>query len=82
MPHERSFENEQLPPTDKSGCVFFRSKAMYVTGRLNPDHVDESHGSHEDYCWCNITQHVIGPDESIVERPLCVSGRGCYKSTH
>ncbi|QDU95086.1 hypothetical protein [Lignipirellula cremea] len=83
MAHERSLQNEHLnvmnnPP----GCVFFRSKAMYVTGRLSPDHVDESAGSHQDYCWCNMTQHVIGPDEVIVKRHECVDGRGCFKASY
>ena len=64
-----------LPP-----CVHLRSKAMYTTGQLiNPEHPDES-GSH--YCWCNMTQHIIGPDKKDVDRPTCVEGRDCYCRTY
>jgi len=67
-----------LPVTDPP-CVHLRSKAMYVTGDLDPKHPDES-GSR--YCWCNLTQHVIGPDQTDVDRARCIPGRDCYKATH
>lgn len=64
-------------PVEHAPCQHIRSKAIYVTGRLHPDHTDED-GSH--YCWCNLTQHVIGPDQSSVAPRECGPGRGCYKA--
>jgi hypothetical protein len=73
------YYDAQLPVTQPP-CIHLRSKAMYVTGELrNPDHPDEAGAQ---YCWCNVTQHVIGPDQSQVDRPSCVPGRDCYKETH
>ena len=61
MAFEKYYDEPELvtlPP-----CVHLRSKAMFTTGQLiNPDHPDES-GSH--YCWCNMTQHIIGPDKKV-----------------
>ncbi len=60
-------------------CSHLRSKAIYVTGMLDrPGHVDEEGA---DYCWCNLTQHVIGPDDVDVSRRLCVPGRQCYRGS-
>lgn len=59
------------------GCTHLRSKAMYVTGQLgDTTHLDEEGSKH---CWCNLTQHVLGPDHQEVSREACVAGRGCYK---
>lgn len=78
MAFEKYYDATQpvtLPP-----CVHLRSKAMFMNGDIkNPDHPDEA-GSH--YCWCNITQHIIGPDHKDVDRPDCVEGRGCYCKTY
>ena len=60
-------------------CAHLRSKAIFVTGTLDrPDHVDEE-GC--DYCWCNLTQHIIGPDDSDVSRRQCIPGRTCYRTS-
>lgn len=75
MPFQKYYD-ESLPVTTPP-CVHLRSKAMYVTGQLrNPDHPDEAGGQ---YCWCNITQHIIGPDQQVVDRPNCTSGRKCFE---
>ena len=59
-------------------CLHLRSKAMFVTGDMDPSHIDvESMGHH---CWCNKTQHVFGPDRADVERHLCTEGRPCFES--
>ena len=34
------------------------------------------------YCWCNMTQHVLGPDSQHVTRGLCVPERECYRETY
>lgn len=78
MAFEKHYD-QQLPVTTPP-CIHMRSKAMYVTGSIDaPDHPDEE-GSH--YCWCNRTQHVIGPDQNDVDRPLCIPGRECYQETY
>jgi hypothetical protein len=78
MPFEQYYDS-QLPVAEPA-CIHLRSKAMYVTGELrNPAHPDEVGSQH---CWCNITQHVIGPDESQVDRRSCIAGRECYRDTH
>lgn len=63
-------------PVEHPPCVHLRSKAMYVTGELLPNHTDED-GSH--YCWCNMTQHVIGPDQQDVDQRQCSPERSCYR---
>lgn len=63
----------QLPP-----CMFLRSKAIYVTGDPDPKSPDEI-GSTRFNCWCNKTQHVMGPDNVLVERSTCIEGRDCFR---
>jgi len=65
-------------PVTHPPCVHLRSKEMYVTGQIDPDHPDEAK---EHYCWCNLTQHVLGPDDAGVDRHTCAPGRGCYRDT-
>ena len=78
MPFKKSYD-ESLPITSPP-CIHMRSKAMYVTGSIHaPDHADED-GSH--YCWCNVTQHILGPDQQNVDRPQCVPGRSCYQPNY
>ena len=76
MSYQRSHNEPNV--VDKPACVHLRSKAMYVTGQLEPAHEDEG-GSHS--CWCNRTQHFIGPDEQVVDRTACIAGRECYRAT-
>ncbi len=61
-------------------CVHLRSKAIYVTGQLDPIQPDEA-GAHQHTCWCNLTQRPFGPDEGHVDRHLCLPGRSCYRDT-
>ncbi len=73
------YYDEQNPP-EHPPCIHLRSKAMCVTGSLcAPDHPDEE-GSQ--YCWCNMTQHLVGPDENYVDATKCVPERPCYRSTY
>ena len=75
MAYQRSFDDDdirRLPP-----CLHLRSKAIYVTGDPDP-RAPEEVGSTRFDCWCNKTQHVIGPDQLLVERTACVEGRDCY----
>jgi hypothetical protein len=53
---------------------------MCVAGELRDvEHPDEAGSQH---FWCNMTQHVLGPDEAHVLRHTCVPGRDCYRQTH
>ena len=76
MSYQRSHNENDV--VGKPACVYLRSKAMYVTGKLQPTDEDEA-GSHT--CWCNRTQHSIGPDAQPVERTTCIAGRECYRTT-
>jgi hypothetical protein len=75
MGHKRSFDDtaSQLQPA----CMNLRSKAIYVTGNPDP-RPDDDVGSTRFNCWCNTTQHVLGPDQALVDRTACVNGRECY----
>lgn len=77
MSHERTID--ELPVVDQPACIYLRSKAIYVTGDIDPKHLDEI-GSHEFACWCNRTQHSVGPDEGFVDRRSCVPQRECYQA--
>ena len=71
---------DETRPTQETGCIHLRSKAMYVTGEIkNPEHPDEV-GSQD--CWCNMTQHVKGPDQADVDRCACTPGRECYRDSY
>ncbi len=64
-------------PITHAPCRHLRSKSIYVSGNLsNPDRPDEE-GSH--HCWCNLTQHVRGPDQQGVSRRSCSGERDCYE---
>ena len=76
MSYQRCFD--QAEPVELPPCLHLRSKAIYVTG--DPDPQDPSEiGSSRFNCWCNKTQHTIGPDDELVDRADCVEGRGCYR---
>lgn len=78
MAFEKYYDATQ--PVTEPPCIYLRSKAMFMTGEMNnPAHPDEA-GSH--YCWCNLTQHVFGPDAEFVDRPDCVEGRPCFRKTY
>ena len=77
MAFEKSFDVPGV--IDSPPCVHLRSKAMCVTGETESVHPDEA-GSN--YCWCNLTQHVVGPDQIDVAREQCVAGRECFKISH
>ena len=77
MGYRRSFDDgnlHRLPP-----CLHLRSKAIYVTGDPDPRTPEEMASTRFD-CWCNKTQHTVGPDQDLVERSTCVEGRDCYRS--
>ncbi len=75
MPYERSYG--ELKVIEHPACIYLRSKAMYVTGEVQPTHLDEL-DSHQ-LCWCNLTQHRVGPDQGQVNPRICSPGRECYQ---
>lgn len=78
MPFEKYFD--EISPATQPACIYLRSKSMYVHGQLkNPEHPSEESLQQ---CWCNITQHVKGPDQSEVNRYQCIPGRECYRNAH
>jgi hypothetical protein len=76
MPFQKSFDGPD--PTSIPACIHLRSKSMYVTGQVNPDDPNEPGANN---CWCNRTQHVIGPDSKLVDRVACTEGRECYHAS-
>ena len=76
MGYQRSFNDKNVQPLPP--CMNLRSKAIYVTGNPDPQSPEEE-GSTRFNCWCNKTQHVIGPDQVLVDRHACVDGRDCFE---
>jgi hypothetical protein len=77
MPYERSFDEPDEPL--EAVCRHLRSKAIFVAGQMEPPAEIERMGS--GHCWCNLTQHVLGPDDGQVDRRGCNSVRACYEVT-
>jgi hypothetical protein len=75
MAYERSFDEPAEPL--QAVCRHLRSKAIFVSGQMEPPAELQRTGS--GHCWCNWTQHVFGPDEQLVERRACDSSRTCYE---
>jgi hypothetical protein len=63
-------------PMPATPCIHLRNKAMFVSGDRGPG-VSGNSGSHA--CWCNRTQHVIGPDKLFVSHEHCDTSRHCYE---
>ena len=79
MSYKRTWD-EQPIPADAPPCMFLRSKAIYVTGDPDPKPTDDVESTRFN-CWCNKTQHVLGPDQKDVDRQNCTPGRDCYRET-
>ena len=76
MAYSRSFDEDETPL--EPVCRQLRSKAIYVTGMMEPPAGTEYMGS--GHCWCHHTQQPIGPDGLHVLPDQCVPGRVCYRS--
>ena len=68
---------DESEPVQHAPCVHLRSKAIYVTGEIGETEHPDEEGSK--YCWCNLTQHILGPDDSNVCNRECSPERPCYK---
>ena len=70
-----------LPVVTATPCIHLRNKAMYLRGTVgDPEHYPED--TNASACWCNQTQHFVGPDSNYVNRQECISGRECYRETY
>lgn len=70
-----------LPVVTTPPCIHLRNKAMYLRNVVDdPAHFpDDTNAS---ACWCNQTQHFIGPDSLYVTRQECIPTRDCYRETY
>lgn len=78
MPFEKHYDVAE--PVTTPPCIHLRSKGMYVSGDRGGPRNPEEAG--QEFCWCNLTQHILGPDNVDVDRPNCIPGRDCYKATY
>jgi hypothetical protein len=70
-----------LPVVTTPPCIHLRNKAMYVRGVVgDAEHFPEESGAGQ--CWCNLTQHCLGPDQTYANRQACLPTRECYKETY
>lgn len=76
MAYQRTFDEPTGPL--QPVCRHLRSKAIYVSGQMEPPPEMEEMGS--GHCWCNETLHILGPDSQLVDRRGCNSNRPCYES--
>lgn len=78
MPFQKSYDPPA--PGPGPGCIHLRSKSMYVSGNIRTPETPAEVGSHA--CWCNMTQHVIGPDQQSVSPRGCRAGRLCFRDSY
>ena len=77
MTFQEALDRREMVAT--SPCIHLRSKMFWVAEQLGGPAWDEEDGF--DCNWCNLTQHVLGPDDADVNRQSCVPGRSCYRET-
>ena len=63
------------PSGGSAACRHLLSKGMFVSGMVDPAEIGMSDG----HCWCNKTQHALGPDDGLVARHKCIFGRRCFE---
>ena len=80
MVYRRDSE-QPTSPTVVPACALLRSKGMYVTGQTVPGEDDGPLAGEvgDGHCWCNQTQHALGPDDDLADRERCIPGRACYQ---
>ena len=74
-----NISDNQLPQITGPACIHLRSKSMYVHGTIGQTELTTE--SAAGACWCNTTQHYLGPDRDYANRQDCISGRSCYSET-
>jgi hypothetical protein len=61
-------------------CKHLRTKKIYVDS--TPEEAfAEKEGMEISPChfWCNLTQTVVGPDDSQVHKDTCRASRSCFR---
>jgi hypothetical protein len=69
------------PAVTTPPCIYLRNKAMFVRG-VEDDPSNFPEESNAPQCWCNQTQHFLGPDGEYVGRHECIPSRECYRETY
>jgi len=61
-------------------CRHLRTKKMF-TGSTVEEAFADKEGEHVTPChyWCNLTQTVVGPDDQVVDKLACQTGRPCFE---
>ncbi|MDN5213497.1 hypothetical protein QQ020_15610 [Fulvivirgaceae bacterium BMA12] len=69
---------KNIEPSNIKFCRFLRSKNPYgsLEGGENEWYLIDDANS---ICWCIKATGGAGPDNGLVDPPLCVSGRACYE---
>ena len=76
-----SKEYPALPEVTTPPCIHLRNKAMYVRDCVG-DADNFPIETNAPQCWCEHTQHYLGPDSQYVGRPECIPTRECYRETY
>lgn len=59
-------------------CGELRSKKFFMIDGLATE--AEQYLDATNYCWCFLTQQVLGPDGDKAKPDRCTPGRSCYRS--
>lgn len=78
QPKESAGVTENINIVQTPFCGSLRSKKFFMRDGLAneaDDYLDASN-----YCWCGVTQLVVGPDGGKASPTRCGPGRSCYSS--
>ena len=70
-----------FPAITTPPCIYLRNKAMYLRGTVG-DTENYPEETNAPQCWCEQTQHHLGPDSQYVGRQECIPTRDCYRETY
>ena len=65
------------PPRAFLPCAHLRTKSMFTPRFEKP--VDPKEPSSTASWWCALTTRPTGPDGGLVDPPVCMPGRSCYR---
>ena len=61
-------------------CKHLRTKKMFIGVTPEEAFADkECQPASDSHFWCNLTQTVVGVDDSPVHRDTCDSSRSCFE---
>jgi hypothetical protein len=79
MPFSKDYP--ALPTVTTPPCIYLRNKAMFLREAIG-DPANFPEETNAPQCWCNQTQHHLGPDSQYVSRHECLPTRECYRETY